>query len=198
MTATTQDTLLRAAQTGDRAALEALLRQHQHGVYRYGLKVCRTTEDAEDAVQETLWAATRAIRAFRGGPSAITSWLFAIVRRECFRLFERWKLEHRAGVDADAVDPLDVATSLDDEVASRRRGELLAGALAALDPIHREVILLRDIQGLSAPEAAATLGISLDALKSRLHRARGRLREHVVRSPAGSPHGHREGEGPRP
>lgn len=182
MTGTTQDTLLRAAQAGDRAALEALLRQHQHGVYRYGLKVCRTTEDAEDAVQETLWAATRAIRAFRGGPGAITSWLFAIVRRECFRLFERWQLKHRAEVDADEVDPLDIAAALDDEVASRRRGELLAAAMSALDPIHREVILLRDIKGLSAPEAAAKLGISVDALKSRLHRARERLRDQVLRS----------------
>jgi DNA-directed RNA polymerase specialized sigma24 family protein len=49
-----------------------------------------------------------------------------------------------------------------------------------LDPLHREVILLRDIRELSAPEAAAQLGISLDALKSRLHRARVRLRDHVL------------------
>jgi RNA polymerase sigma-70 factor (ECF subfamily) len=180
MTETTPEALLSAAQAGDRAALEKLLVQHRHGVYRYGLKVCRTTEDAEDAVQETLWAATRAIRAFRGGPSTLASWLFAIVRRECLRLFERWKLQRRADLDGDAVDPLDVADSLDDEVALRRRGELLAAALAALDPIHREVILLRDIRGLHAPEAAAMLGISVDALKSRLHRARERLREQVL------------------
>src|SRR5262245_28388237 len=48
-TATTPDALLTAAQAGDRAALERLLEQHRHGVYRYGLRVCRTTEDAEDA-----------------------------------------------------------------------------------------------------------------------------------------------------
>jgi RNA polymerase sigma-70 factor (ECF subfamily) len=62
---------------------------------------------------------------------------------------------------------------------SRRRTELLAEALGALDPIHREVLLLRDIQEQSAPQAAARLGISVDALKSRLHRARVNLRDYV-------------------
>ena len=74
---------------------------------------------------------------------------------------------------ADVVDPQDA-------VALRRRIELLAGALAGLDPLQREVILLRDIQELSAPEAAAQLGISIEALKSRLHRARVNLRDHVL------------------
>lgn len=67
-----------------------------------------------------------------------------------------------------------------DAIAEQRRADLLATALRALDPIHREVVLLRDIEGLSAPEAAARLGISVQALKSRLHRARVNLRDHVV------------------
>jgi RNA polymerase sigma-70 factor (ECF subfamily) len=142
MTETTPDILLSAAQHGDPAALARLLEQHRHGVYRYGLRVCRTTEDAEDAVQETLWAATRAIRLFRGGSSSVARWLFTIVRRECFRLLDKWKLEHRAQLDVEEVDPLEVALSLDDVLAERRRGEVLAAGLAALDPIHREVILL--------------------------------------------------------
>jgi RNA polymerase sigma-70 factor (ECF subfamily) len=169
--------LLAAAQSGDIAALNGLVRMHRHGVYRYGLQVCRTTEDAEDAVQETLWAATRAIKTFRGSASSIVSWMFTIVRRECLRLVERHRrspvTEEAEHAIADAVDP-------DDTIAGRRRAALLAGALGDLDPIHREVILLRDIQELSAPEAAARLGISVDALKSRLHRARVYLREHVL------------------
>jgi RNA polymerase sigma-70 factor, ECF subfamily len=149
-------------------------------VYRYGLHVCRTTEDAEDAVQETLWAATRAIRTFRGTASSIASWLFTIVRRECLRLLEGHRRAPRPldgdedALAADVIDP-------EDAVALRQRVELLAGALADLDPLHRDVILLRDIRELSAPEAAAELGISIDALKSRLHRARVNLRDHVAR-----------------
>ena len=172
------DVLLAAAQAGDVSALNQLVGNYRQGVYRYGLHVCRTTEDAEDAVQETLWAATRAIRTFRGTASAIASWLFTIVRRECLRLLERQRRDPGAldaaeeALLAEVVDPADA-------LALRRRIALLAAALADLDPLHREVILLRDIQERTAPEAAAELGISIDALKSRLHRARVNLRDHM-------------------
>lgn len=179
MSVMTLDDTLAAARAGDRAALEQLLRAHHQGVYRYGLHVCRSTEDAEDALQETLWAATRAIKTFRGSASSVVSWMFTIIRRECLRLIER---HDRAPVGfAGAED--EVATDMRDPLdalASERRAELLAAALQSLDPIHREVVLLRDIEQLSAPEAAARLGISVQALKSRLHRARVNLREHVL------------------
>jgi len=183
MVAVSNDTLLAAAQAGDVAALNRLLTAHRHGVYRFGLKVCRTTEDAEDAVQETLWAATRAIRAFRGTAASMASWLFTIVRRECLRLFEA---NHRRGVACEPTVDDWVSTNLDPELMTmlRQRTVWLAEALSNLDPLHREVILLRDIQELSAPEAAAQLGISVDALKSRLHRARTQLRAHVLRRTA--------------
>lgn len=175
-----QQALLDAAQAGDISALNRLVGAHRQGVYRYGLHVCRTTEDAEDAVQETLWAATRAIRTFRGTAASIASWFFTIVRRECLRLLEG---KRRRPTSLDGAEDELIAEVVDpeDALAVRRRVELLASALADLDPIHREVILLRDIQELSAPEAAAQLGISIDALKSRLHRARVHLREHVLR-----------------
>src|SRR5215475_2866152 len=79
------DLLLAAAQLGDRRALERLLLLHRETVFRYGLRYCRSTEDTEDAVQETLWAAARAIGNFRRA-AAITTWLFTIVRNKCHRL----------------------------------------------------------------------------------------------------------------
>ncbi len=174
------DALLVEAQAGDRAALNRILEKHRNGVYRYGLRVCRTTEDAEDAVQETLWAATRAIRTFRGTATSVASWLFTIVRNECFRLIERHR---RAPVSLDGREDEweGELPSPDDAIAARRRAIVLSEALAALDPTQREVILLRDVQELSAPEAAEQLGISIDALKSRLHRARVNLRDEVMR-----------------
>jgi RNA polymerase sigma-70 factor, ECF subfamily len=179
MLAASQDGLLTLAQAGDVAALNRLLTAHRHGVYRFGLKVCRTTEDAEDAVQEALWAATRAIQAFRGSAASIAGWLFTIVRRECLRLLEARK--RRPSCDLSLYDH--VAYEVDPEMTTmlRQRTESLAEALSELDSLHREVILLRDIQELSAPAAAAELGISVDALKSRLHRARAQLRAHVLR-----------------
>lgn len=104
--------------------------------------------------------------------------MFTIIRHECYRLLDR----HReAPVPLGAVEDglFAGAPDADATLAGRRRAELLAMALRDLDPVHREVVLLRDIEELSAPEAAARLGISIDALKSRLHRARVRLREHV-------------------
>jgi RNA polymerase sigma-70 factor, ECF subfamily len=174
-----QQDLLAAAQRGDVAALNRLVAMQRQGIYRYGLRVCRTTEDAEDAVQETLWAATRAIRTFRGTASSIASWMFTIVRRECLRLLEG---RRRAPDDLEELERLPSNTPHpENEAVARRRTALLASVIAELDPGHREVILLRDIQELSAPEAAKQLGLSVDALKSRLHRARESLREGVLR-----------------
>ncbi len=174
------DDVLAAAQRGDPSALRELLAAHRHGVYRYGLQVCRTTEDAEDAVQEALWAATRALKTFRGSASSIASWLFTIVRRECYRLLERHRWMSFHGTVADYEAQPNGGGTPEDELVERSRAALLAEALASLDPQQREAILLRDIQQLSAPEAAAHLNITVDALKSRLHRARVRLREHVL------------------
>ena len=78
-------------------------------------------------------------------------------------------------------EPEPSAHGPDELLVSRHRTDLLARALAELEPSYREVVLLRDIQELSAPEAAARLGISVSALKSRLHRARVSLRDHVLR-----------------
>jgi RNA polymerase sigma-70 factor (ECF subfamily) len=172
--------LLVAAQAGDRAALETLLSQHRKTVFRYGLRYCRSTEDTEDAVQETLWAAARAIGSFRRA-AAITTWLFTIVRNKCHRmLFHKHTEPDLADLLPRVPDP---ARSVEDEAAARQIQHLLAGALARLEPSHREVILLRDVEGLTAPEAATRLGLTVQALKSRLHRAREQLRFQVSASP---------------
>ena len=174
MTVASTDTeLLAAAQRGDSAALEGLLAAHREVVFRYGLRFCRTTEDAEDAVQETLWAAARSIGKFRRA-AAITTWLFAIVRNTCLRLMRRHRGEQDlADVLPTLADPRDL---IEDQVAAQQVETILAAAISQLDADHREVILLRDVEGLTAPEAAVHLSISVRALKSRLHRARSELR----------------------
>lgn len=98
-------------------------------------------------------------------------------------------LPRQCGLDRELAlhdRPAPVLPAPEDAVAMRRLTDQLAAALADLEPIQREVILLRDIQELSAPEAAAQLGISIDALKSRLHRARVTLRENVLSASAPS------------
>jgi RNA polymerase sigma-70 factor (ECF subfamily) len=168
--------LLAAAQGGDPRALEQILAAHRETVFRYGLRYCRSTENTEDAVQETLWAAARSIGGFRGA-AAITTWLFTIVRNKCHRLL--WSHRHDELDLADALPP-DLAPSPEDEAGEAEVRRILADALARLDPTHREVLLLRDVEGLTAPEAAEQLGVSVQALKSRLHRAREALRAEVA------------------
>lgn len=163
------------AEPSDLDELRRAILAHRHGVYRHGLRVCRTTEDAEDALQETLWAATRGVKAFRGTASSVVSWMFTIIRRECFRLVDR-----RRDVPLEPLEAVDEPVDPEAEISARRRAQLLAEALSELEPMHREAVLLRDIEQLSAPEAAARLGISVPALKSRLPRAREQLRGQVL------------------
>lgn len=175
MTESNAERLLARAQAGEREALEELLAAHRDTVFRYGLRYCPSTEDAEDAVQETLWAATRALGNFRRA-AAITTWLFTIVRNRCHRI---WSHRHDDVDLADAFPQLS-ERSFEHELTNREVRGALAAALAQLEPLHREVLLLRDVEGLTAPEAAAELAITVGALKSRLHRARAALRERLL------------------
>lgn len=176
MTAADSEVLLSAAQAGDRRALETLLATHRDTVFRYGLRYCKTSEDAEDAVQETLWAATKSIASFRRA-AAVTTWLFTIVRNKCHRLTRRWSADPSL---ADVLPEIpDTARTPEERVAAEQIQQILANALSRLDAPQREVILLRDVEGLTAPEAAHQLNITVQALKSRLHRARTQLREAI-------------------
>jgi RNA polymerase sigma-70 factor (ECF subfamily) len=189
--------LLTSAQRGDRRALEALLRANRPAVYRYGLRYCPTLEDAEDAVQETLWAAAKSISRFRRA-STITTWLFSIVRNHCFHLHRRGAARpERALAEEMLATLLDDSPGAADPARQARLRRVLARALARLDPWQREVIIARDVEGLTAPEAARAAGLGVQALKSRLHRAREELRrllleelatcEAHVPPPAGEP-----------
>lgn len=180
MAMTRGDELVPRALAGDMVALEQLLRHHRSAVFRYGRRVCQTTEDAEDAVQETLWVAARSLHTFRR-VSALATWLFTIVRNKCLRLLRRRQAEpDLADLLPQAPPTGTTTTDAESEAITRQTERLLASALGKCDPTYREAILLRDVEGFSAPEAAEQLGISVPALKSRLHRARNQLREQLL------------------
>lgn len=161
----TDDDVLQRARSGDRAAIEALLVRHQPDLRRFARRVCRTSEDADDATQHAMVKLATELPAFRG-VAKLTSWLFTIVKRECLRLIARV----RRNVPADKLDArLAIARELDVLLTLQR-------ALSSLDPRLREVLLLRDVEELTGPEVAGRLGISLEAMKSRLHRARTEMR----------------------
>src|SRR5512145_2588145 len=98
---TTDQDLLAGAQRGDPKALDDLLQRHQRRVYRFGLKMCRDPEDAKDVLQDTLIAAARSIRDFRGA-SSVSTWLYTIARSFCIKRRRRSKFapEHEESLDA--------------------------------------------------------------------------------------------------
>jgi RNA polymerase sigma-70 factor (ECF subfamily) len=181
----TDDRLLAAARAGDRPALEALLERHQAQVYRFGVQMCRDPEDAKDVLQDTLLAMARGVRDFRGA-SSISTWLYTIARNFCIRKRRRSKFapeQERSldtGMTASAQQLAAAGERPDDAMAGKQVEQALEQAIAALDPMYREVLLLRDVEGLTAPEVAEVLGVTTDAVKSRLHRARLSVRERVA------------------
>jgi RNA polymerase sigma-70 factor (ECF subfamily) len=172
--------LIDGAKAGDAAALEALLARHAPAVFRFGQKMCREPEDAKDVLQEALLAAARSVRDFRGDASFAT-WLFTIVRSFCIkkRRVSKFAPTETVSLDDGTSGARLVASRdpLPDEVAAGHELSLaLSRAIDELEEGSREVLLLRDVEGLTAPEVASVLGISVDAVKSRLHRARVQVR----------------------
>lgn len=177
--------LLERARAGDREAIEALLERHQSQVYRFGMKMCRDPEDAKDVLQETLLSMARGVRDFRGA-SSISTWLYTIARSFCIKKRRRSKFapEEERSLDTEMVAEgrqlADPAQSPDEALAGKQVEHALEQAIRGLDPMYREVLLLRDVEGLTAPEVAEVLGVSMQAVKSRLHRARLSVRAQVA------------------
>jgi RNA polymerase sigma-70 factor, ECF subfamily len=179
------DELLAEARKGDAAALETLLVRYQPHLYRFGLRMCGNVDDASDVAQESLMAMARSVRDFRGDAS-VASWLYTIIRRLCIRKRRRSKFApaHEESLDAPgstAVQHLADPTPGPEQAAAGREIEaVLTTAIDHLEPGQREVLLLRDVEGLSAPEVAKVLDLSVEAVKSRLHRARLAVRQQIA------------------
>jgi RNA polymerase sigma-70 factor (ECF subfamily) len=174
--------LLERARSGEQGALEQLLQRHQSQVYRFGMKMCRDPEDAKDVLQDTLLSVARNFRDFRGG-SSLSTWIYTIARSFCVKKRRQSKFapkEPASSLDDEAAHIADPGSMADEALASKQVEQALEEAIAALEPMYREVLLLRDVEGLTAPEVAQVTGASVQAVKSRLHRARLAVRAHVA------------------
>lgn len=184
-TGSSDDELLVSARQGDTAALETLLLRYQPHLYRFGLRMCGNVEDADDVAQESLISMARSLRDFRGD-SSVSSWLYTIARRYCIKKRRRSKFAptREESLDAPGIgvaqNLADPAPNPEQTATNRELATALTHAIDALEPSQREVLVLRDVEGLSAPEVAGILGLSVDAVKSRLHRARVAIREELA------------------
>ena len=166
--------LVERARSGDRRAMELVLAHVAPIIRRFGVRMCGNEHDADDVLQETLLAVTKHLGAFEGR-SALSSWVFTLARTACAR--RRRGLKNRPPIGEEhRTEEVDERPDPESAVESRELVAALTRAMGRLPDDYREVLLLRDVEGLSAAEVAPVLGISVDALKSRLHRAREALR----------------------
>lgn len=180
--------LIRAAQDGDVTSLTAVVIESQPHVRKFALQLCASPQDAEDAAQEALIILYRKIGTLRA-TGALAAWMFRIVRNECLRQV-RLLVSRRDGAAAERGPGAEPGAepyaepfpepSAEDAVLRRLEAERIADAVSALPRDQRQVLLMRDVQGLSGRAVARSLGLSTPAMKSRLHRARAALRHSLT------------------
>lgn len=161
---------LHAARRGEPAALERVLRKSRQDLRRYAEYHC-PVNDVEDAVQESLFTVSRKLMDLRQLES-FASWLFRIVKREC----NRYKRLKRTLMQVPITEDIEGPHYPESKGLARD----VANALESLPGHYREIVLLRDLEGLTIEEIADQLGLTRLAAKARLHRARSLAREYLM------------------
>lgn len=185
--------LVAKAKAGDLSAFEALVTRHERRIYSLAFRILQHQQDAEDVTQQTFLSALEHLSGFREEASFAT-WLSRIATHAALKVIrKRHATEYHADEDLHAEDeergPLphpefiaDWSQSPEHLAQQNETRQLIEQALQELDDKHRLVFILRDVEGLSVKDTAATLGISEVNVKVRLMRARLRLRERLTRA----------------
>ena len=181
--------LMTRAQAGDMSAFESLVSRHEDKVYGLALRMTRSEADAAEITQDTFLSAYQHLSEFRG-EAAFGSWVHRIAANNALMRLRRQKVLDivsdeitgpeftERGSLAELPDS-DWSKRADDKVLDDELGRAIRAATDALPEGYREVFLLKDVEGLSYEEISEMVGISIPAVKSRLHRARLALREAI-------------------
>ena len=181
--------LVEGLRAGDAAAYRRFVDSNSANVYNLALKLLGDEQEAEDVLQETFLSAFRAIDRFEGR-SKLSTWLYRIAynaslmhlrkrdRMTTFSLDRPYGDEEQASTVSDR-HLMDWSTIPDDQLLTAEARQEMDRAIAQLPETLRSTFVLRDIQGLSGAETAEVLGITVQAVKNRLHRARLRLRDRL-------------------
>ena len=172
-----------AAKAGDLSAFEELVNRYERRIFRLAMNITQNREDAEDATQDAFMKAFTHLDSFQGG-SRFYTWLVRIAVNESLMRLRRRRpnvvsLDEPTETDEDLVPRQveDWGPTPEQRYARTEMNSILTNSISDLDPIFRTVFLLRDVEGLSTEETAETLGVSTPAVKSRLLRARLKLRQ---------------------
>lgn len=162
-------------------SFDQLYRDHIDIMYRFAYRLCGEAEAAKDLVQETFLNAYRAYDRFRGD-AQISTWLYAIASHACLRMRRKRKGEPDRELSLEEFVPTSEGEfvlqipmeglSPQEALENKELRQILDRAIAKLPRKYRMVLVLRDMEGLSAKEVGGILGLNERAIKSRLHRAR--------------------------
>lgn len=177
------DELAAAARRGDRAAFNRLVGRYQGLAYNVAYRVLHDGDAAADATQEAFLAAFRRLDQYRGG--SFKAWLIRIVTNQCYDLLRYQKRRPAASLEALLLNPDDPVPALErqtsehpDELFLRQElADWLQQIIDQLPPDQRVTLVLADVQGFSYEEIAQATDVELGTVKSRLSRARRRMRD---------------------
>lgn len=168
---------IRAVLEGDTARFEALVRGSERGVYTLCLRMLGSEQDALDASQEAFFKAYRSLAGFRGD-SRFSTWLYRLASNVCLDMLRRRPAALALSMTDEEGALFDLPDSAPSPQEALERAELreqVHRALEKLPPDFRQVLILRDIHGLSYEEIASITGLESGTVKSRIFRARRRL-----------------------
>ena len=187
MTREQEAAVIQAVLDGDVNASEALVKEYEKNVYNLALRMTGNSEDAADMAQEAFIKAYNSLTAFRGD-SKFSVWLYRIVSNVCLDFLRSRSRKQTVSLSTENDDGEEVELDIADETHSPEQlldrsltRDAVRRGLAALPPDHREILLLREIQGLSYEEIADVLGLEAGTVKSRIFRARKKLCSFLIK-----------------
>jgi RNA polymerase sigma-70 factor (ECF subfamily) len=175
--------LVAAAKSGDLDAFDQLVSRYERKIFRLTLRITQNREDAEDAMQEAFLKAYEHLNAFQGD-SRFYTWLVRIAVNQALMKLRK-RRPNQISLDAPTeTDDSEVFKEITDwgpspeqRYAQTELHEILDSAISELEPDYRNVFILRDVEGIPTEETAQLVGISVPAVKTRLLRARLKLRQ---------------------
>jgi RNA polymerase sigma-70 factor (ECF subfamily) len=180
--------LVQAAKSGDLEAFSQLVKRYDRNIFRIAQHITHNEEDAQDVVQEAFLKAYTNLEQFQGN-SKFYTWLVRIAVNEALMKLRRRRADKTVSIDEDVETedgsmPREVADwspNPEQLYGQSELGDILKKTIQGLSPGFRTVFVLRDVEGLSTEETAEMLGLSVQAVKSRLLRARLQLRERLAK-----------------
>ena len=170
--------LVSRAKTGDTAAFEQLMLDNQDRIYTLCLRMTGDREDALDLAQETFFNAWRGLGSFQGN-SSFSTWVYRLASNACIDFLRRRKRQQQAespisldDEEAPCPEPADPRGTPEEELERQELRRAVERGLQALPDHHRQILIMRELSGLSYQEISAVLGLDLGTVKSRIARAR--------------------------